>query len=249
MNSATSKSEKNKARAKLSGNYPHHVAIIMDGNGRWAKKQKLKRQKGHEKGLGPVKLSILECIQLGIEYLSVYVFSTENWNRPKHEVQFIMKTLARGLRDNYDFYRENGIRIMHSGNREKLNKNVLAELDAVIEETKNNRNIVLNVACNYGGKDEIIRGIKKYLQTQTSGSTLNEEEFLHYLDCPEIPNIDLLIRTGGQQRLSNFFLWKIAYAELYFTDVLWPDWSQKDFQAAIKFYMQRKRQFGTLKEL
>ncbi len=227
---------------------PQHVAIIMDGNGRWAKQKKLKREKGHENGVNPVKASILECIQLGIPYLSVYVFSTENWKRPRHEVSFIMQMLSKRLRNNYDFYRQNNIRIVHSGNREALNKSTLKEIDKVVNETKHNTAVTLNMACNYGGKDEIIRGIKNFFSQGNTLSQLNEHEFTKYLDTPELPDIDLLIRTGGHARLSNFFLWKVAYAELYFTNVLWPDWSKENFLDAIQFYQSVKRKFGALKE-
>ena len=227
---------------------PKHIAIIMDGNGRWAKKQKLKREKGHENGINPVKESILECIQLNIPYLSVYVFSTENWKRPKHEISFIMQMLSKRLRNNYQFYQDNGIRVLHSGSREKLSKDTLKEIDKVVDETKHNTTITLNMACNYGGKDEIIRGIKKFFSRGNTLSDLNEQEFAKYLDTAELPDIDLLIRTGGYTRISNFFLWKLAYSELYFTDVLWPDWSKEHLLEAIHFYQSVKRKFGALKE-
>ncbi len=223
---------------------PLHVGIIMDGNGRWALQKKLDRTDGHTNGIDPVKTSLLASLQLNIPYLSLFVFSTENWKRPKYEVQFILNLLSTRLRNNYDFYRENDIRIIHSGKRDGLSSKVLHEIDSVIDETKDNKSITLNMAFNYGGKDEIIRAIKKYMMTEQNADTLTEETFSQYFDSPELPDIDLLIRTGEQKRLSNFLLWKLAYSEIYFSKVLWPNWTKDDFLAAIDFFRAQKRNFG-----
>lgn len=225
---------------------PAHVGIIMDGNGRWAKEHSLPRSRGHIAGIDAVKRTLPFCIRCGITHVTLFVFSTENWTRPKTEVSFILDLVAGKLKEHYPFYRANSIKVVHSGNRRSLSAKVRRELDAVAEDTKDNTALTLNLAFNYGGRDEIIRAAQRFID---AGHThpLTEDELARYLDRPEIPFPDLIIRTGNRKRLSNFLLWQSAYAELYFSDVLWPDWNTRRMRAAINFYGAQKRNFGGLR--
>ncbi|AEJ61123.1 Undecaprenyl pyrophosphate synthase [Spirochaeta thermophila DSM 6578] len=222
---------------------PRHIGIIMDGNGRWATRRGLPRYKGHEEGLKATKRVVKAAAERGIPYLSLYTFSTENWKRAQEEVSFLMGLVRRYLKKEFDFYREYGIRIVHSGNLEGLPREIRRDLLDVIRDTASFTGLTLNIALNYGGRDEILRAMKRWLE-EGGGQELTEESFRRYLDVPELPDPDLVIRTAGEQRLSNFLIWQAAYAEYYFTPVLWPDFSERDFDEALRDYASRTRKFG-----
>lgn len=224
---------------------PAHIAIIMDGNGRWATGKGLPRTEGHRQGLTAAKRIVAAASKIGIAYLSLYTFSTENWRRTQEEVGFLMALIRRHLSAELDFYRENKIKVIHSGKRAGLPPDILAELDAVTRDTKDFPGMVVNLALNYGGRDEILRAIRKAVTFQ-GGQELTEESIRSNLDHPEIPDPDLIIRTGGEYRISNFLLWESAYSELYFSDRLWPDFSPEDLATAINDFTMRERRFGGL---
>ncbi|TVR67597.1 MAG: di-trans,poly-cis-decaprenylcistransferase [Spirochaetaceae bacterium] len=229
---------------------PRHIGIIMDGNGRWATSRGLRRTRGHREGIEAAKRVVLAAIAERVPCLSLYAFSTENWRRAEEEVSFIMALVARNLRDQYDFYRENHVRVRHSGNLEGLPEDVQQEIAIVTEETRGNKAITVNLAVNYGGRDEIARSVSRILASRTESALLSPvtaEEIENYLDLPDLPDPDLIIRTGGEHRLSNFLLWESAYSELYFSDRLWPDWCDEDLQAAIADFKRRKRNFGGMR--
>ena len=233
-------------------NLPKHLAIIMDGNGRWAKNQGLLRAIGHENGTKSVKIAVETCAKLGIENLTLYAFSTENWNRPKLEVDLLMKLLINSLKKELETLVENNIRLNSIGNLENLLKSVQKELLEVIEKTKNNTRMTLTLALSYGSREEIINAVKKISDKVKNNiisidsiddSILNKHLYTHNL-----PDVDLVIRTSGEHRISNFLLWQIAYAEFYFTDVLWPDFSEDNLYEAIISYQKRERRFGKTSE-
>lgn len=225
---------------------PRHVGIIMDGNGRWATMRELRRTRGHLEGIEAAKRVVLAAIDLGIEYLSLYAFSTENWRRAEEEVAFIMGLVARNLRDQYDFYRRNNVRVMHSGNIAGLPRAVQREIEQVTAETADNTAISVNIAINYGGRDEIVRAVNRWLP-ERDAAPLTEDLLRENLDLREIPDPDLIIRTGGERRLSNFLLWECAYSELFFSDRLWPDWDGAELRAAVEDFQRRKRNFGGMR--
>ncbi|MEO8237822.1 MAG: isoprenyl transferase [Flavobacterium sp.] len=233
-------------------NLPKHLAIIMDGNGRWAKKQGFLRAFGHENGTKSVKETIKNCAKLGIEYLTLYAFSTENWNRPKLEVDALMKILINSLRKELTTLQENNIKLNAIGNLEKLPKSAQKELMDVIEKTKNNTRLTLTLALSYGSREELVNAIKiisnKVKNNIISIDSLDDSIINEHLYTQNLPDVDLLIRTSGEHRISNFLLWQIAYAELYFTDVLWPDFKEQDLYEAIISYQKRERRFGKTSE-
>ena len=221
---------------------PLHAGIIMDGNGRWAKARGLPRTEGHREGLRVAKRIIREAEALGIRYLSLYTFSTENWKRTVEEVSFLMSLISSHLRSELDFYRDNHIRIVHSGDPEGLPREVREAIRSVIEDTASFDGITVNLAINYGGRDEILRAVRRMLR---EGRTEPDEEaFRACLDVPGIPDPDLIIRTGGDMRISNFLLWESAYAELYFSEKLWPDWSEEDLKRSVDAFSRRERRYG-----
>jgi len=229
---------------------PDHVAIIMDGNGRWATKRGLPRTEGHRQGLTAAKKIVAAASRLGIRYLSLYTFSTENWKRTREEVGFLMTLVRNHLSAELDFYRTNRIKVVHSGSRDGLSAEILAELDSVQKDTSSLPGMVVNLAINYGGRDEIVRAVRRLArpdQSPASPALPDEEAIRLGLDHPEIPDPDLIIRTGGEMRLSNFLLWQSAYSELYFTDSLWPDFSEVELEAALSDYASRDRRFGAAK--
>lgn len=234
--------ERNTAPDRL----PRHIAIIMDGNGRWARLRGMHRSRGHQEGVQAAKRVIREAIARGVEYLTMYAFSTENWRRSPEEVAFLMELLARHLRKEYAFYQENNIRVVHVGDREGLSTRVLREMDRVTRDTAGNSAITLNLAVNYGGRNEIVRAFNRWLAAQDPGSTeeLGEDALARHLDFSEGPDPDLVIRTGGELRLSNFLLWECAYAELYFSSSLWPDWGAAELREALADFSRRKRNYG-----
>ena len=233
-------------------NIPNHLAIIMDGNGRWAKQKGLLRALGHQSGSKSVKKIIKECSDLGIEYLTLYAFSTENWNRPKLEVDTLMKVLINSLKKELPTLIENNMKMNAIGNLEKLPKNAQKELQDVIDKTKDNTKMTLTLALSYGSREEIVNVVKiisdKVKNNIISIDTIDDSIINEHLYTHNLPDVDLLIRTSGEHRISNFLLWQIAYAELYFTDVLWPDFKEKDLHEAIISYQKRERRFGKTSE-
>lgn len=221
---------------------PLHVGIIMDGNGRWAQKRGLARTAGHKEGLESAKKIVKACAELGIKYVTLYTFSTENWKRAQEEVGYLMGLIRGHLRAEFDFYKANGIRIEHIGDLAGLPKDVQEEIVKAKEETSHFTGLTCVLAINYGGRDEIIRSVKKLMKNSTSEIT--EKSISDNFDVPELPDVDFLIRTGGEKRLSNFLLWHSAYAELCFTDTLWPDYSVEEFKNNIEEFAKRTRRFG-----
>ena len=222
---------------------PRHVGIIMDGNGRWAEARGKPRTEGHLEGVKAAKRAVAAASEAGIRFLSLYTFSTENWTRAREEVSYLMGLIGLYLKKEYDFYRRNKVRIVHSGDLEKLPREIAREINDVTRDTAGFDGLVVNLSINYGGRDEIIRAFGR-CQARASGEPLTEQSFRQYLDQPELPDPDLIIRSANELRLSNFLLWEAAYAELYFSPKLWPDWGGEDLLAALADYAQRSRRFG-----
>ncbi|MBT4960529.1 MAG: isoprenyl transferase [Flavobacteriaceae bacterium] len=229
---------------------PNHVAIIMDGNGRWAKKIGKKRAFGHKNGTKSVRDCIDQSLRLGIKNLTLYVFSTENWNRPKFEVNALMDLLVYSLENERVNLIENGIKLNVIGELETLKDKAKTKLKSIISETKSNKKLNLNLAISYGSKQEIVNVIReisnKVKNNIISSKNIDENIINEHLYTRNLPNVDLLIRTGGEKRISNFLLWQIAYAEMYFTDLLWPDFKKEDFIDALDDYQKRDRRFGKI---
>lgn len=225
----------------------NHVAIIMDGNGRWAQKRGLKRTKGHQKGAETLKKISEYVYDKGINVLSVFAFSTENWKRDKEEVDYLMDLFLKAFKENFDVVKKKGVKVIFSGVKTRLNDKVIKAMNDMTEETKDNKNGIFNICINYGGQDEIIEATKKISNEVKDGTIsvedINTQLFKSYL-FNDLPPIDLLIRTSGEYRISNFMLWQMAYSELYFTDVLWPDFDDKEMEKAIDSFMGRDRRFG-----
>jgi len=233
-------------------NLPKHLAIIMDGNGRWAKNQGMLRVFGHEKGTKSVKQTVENCAKLGIDFLTLYAFSTENWNRPKIEVDTLMKLLVSSLKKELKTLQSNNIKLNAIGNLDNLPTGVRKELIEVIEKTKANTRMTLTLALSYGARDEIINAVKiiseKVKNNIISVDAIEESIINQHLYTQNMPDVDLVIRTSGEHRISNFLLWQIAYAEFYFTDVLWPDFNEEELYKAILSYQKRERRFGKTSE-
>ena len=233
-------------------NLPQHLAIIMDGNGRWAKQKGLLRALGHESGTKSVKVIIEASAKLGIEFLTLYAFSTENWNRPKLEVETLMKVLINSLKKELTTLQKNNIKLNAIGNLEKLPKSAQKELIDVIEKTKDNTQMTLTLALSYGSREEIVSAVRnicnKVKNNIISIDSIDDSIINEHLYTQNLPDVDLLIRTSGEHRISNFLLWQIAYAELYFTDILWPDFKEQDLYEAIISYQKRERRFGKTSE-
>jgi len=231
---------------------PDHIAIIMDGNGRWAKKRGFFRNAGHESGAKSVKQVVEACTEIGIPYLTLYAFSTENWNRPKLEVQLLMKLLISSLKKELKTLQKNNIKLATIGNTDLLPKKVYNELQDVINKTKKNTQLTLTLALSYGSREELIKTIKeislKVKNNLISPENIDISIINNHLYTHSLPDVDLLIRTSGEQRISNFLLWQIAYAELYFTDTLWPDFKKENLFEAILNYQKRERRFGKTSE-
>ena len=227
---------------------PQHVAIIMDGNGRWAKKKGMMRTFGHKSAIKAVRSAIEGCDDLGIPYLTLYAFSSENWSRPLEEVSFLMNLLVSSLKKELATLQENNIKLKTIGDTQNLPKNVFEELQSVMHATQHNTKAVLTLALSYGAKDEIVKATQKIAQDVKNNTLqindITPESFRNYLYTSDLPDVDLMIRTSGETRISNFLLWQIAYAELYFTDVLWPDFRKEDLFAAIASYQNRQRRYG-----
>ena len=235
-----------------TNNLPKHLSIIMDGNGRWAKQKGLLRAMGHENGTKSVKTTIETCAKLGIEFLTLYAFSTENWNRPKLEVETLMKLLVNSLKKELKTLKDNNIKLNAIGSLEKLPKSAYTELFDVINATKENTRMTLTLALSYGSREEIVSAVKnisnKVKNNIISIDSIDDSIINEHLYTQNLPDVDLLIRTSGEHRISNFLLWQIAYAELYFTDVLWPDFKEQNLYEAIISYQKRERRFGKTSE-
>lgn len=231
---------------------PKHIAIIMDGNGRWAKQQGFKRVFGHENGTKSVRTVVEACAELGVEFLTLYAFSTENWNRPRLEVETLMKLLVSSLKKEITTLQDNNIKLNAIGSLSALPKKVQHELLEVIEKTKNNSRMTLTLALSYGSREELLNTVKiisdKVKNNIISLETIDESVINKHLYTHDLPDVDLLIRSSGEQRISNFLLWQIAYAELYFTPTLWPDFREEHLYQAIIAYQQRERRFGKTSE-
>lgn len=231
---------------------PKHIAIIMDGNGRWAQERNLPRTMGHKAGVETIRRIIKECDKIGVKYLTLYAFSTENWKRPKDEVSALMNLLVEYLKKEFNELNKNNVIINNIGDISKLPEVCQKELISAYERTKNNTGITLNLALNYGGRDEILNAIKKMTKDIEKGSIsidkINEEVFSKYLYTKDMPDPDLIIRPSGEQRISNFLLWQCAYSEFWYSDINWPDFSEKDLHKAIYDFQNRDRRFGGIKK-
>ena len=231
---------------------PNHVAIILDGNGRWAKSKGMPRNYGHTMGAKNVETVCKAADELGIKYLTLYAFSTENWNRPENEVNALMKLLESYLKNCIKTADKNHMRVRVIGDKTKLNENFQKQIHELEEASKDNPGLNLTIAINYGSRDEMVRAMKKMAldikEGNLSAEEVSEQTFEHYLDTADLPDPDLLIRTSGEQRLSNYLLWQLAYTEFYFTDVPWPDFHKEELIKAVEAYNQRNRRFGGLSE-
>lgn len=223
---------------------PNHVAIILDGNGRWAKERGLKRTEGHREGYKTLKKISKYILHKGTKYLSVFAFSTENFNRPKEEVDYLMNLFIKGFKNDTWYFNKENIRVVFSGRKEKLSKEVLEAMDIMEKDTLNNTGGILNICLNYGGRAEIIDAVNKIIKDKKESIT--EEEFKKYL-YQDLPDIDLMIRTSGEIRISNFMLWQLSYAELYFPNCYFPDFLEEEYDKALTEYTKRDRRFGGLK--
>ena len=227
---------------------PKHVAIILDGNGRWAKKHLMPRNVGHSQGAKVVEQICEDAWDLGIKYLTVYAFSTENWNRPEKEVKGLMNLLRKYLIDCIERTSKNNMRVRVIGERSKLDEDIRSSIEKLEEVSSVNTGLNFTIALNYGSRDEIVRGIRHLAEDCKNDvievQDITENFFNSYLDTKELPDPDLMIRTSGEQRLSNWLLWQLAYTEFYFTDVLWPDFNKKELIRAIEYYNTRERRFG-----
>ncbi len=237
---------------KKSGNIPKHIAIIMDGNGRWAKKRNLPRVKGHQKGIETVREIVEACVNLGVEFLTLYTFSTENWKRPKFEVSTLMRLIVKSLRDETDELNKNNIKLTTIGNIDLLPELVRQELNDAFAKTKNNDKMILNLALSYSGRMELVEAVKKIADDVSEGKIkkedINEDLISKRLMTENMPDPDLLIRSGGEMRISNFLLWQVAYSELYVCKDFWPDFKTANLVDAIKSYQMRERRYGLVSE-
>lgn len=229
---------------------PNHVAIILDGNGRWAKKKRMPRNYGHAQGSKNVEIICEKAYKMGIKYLTVYAFSTENWRRPEEEVDALMKLLQSYLETSIKTSTKNNMCVRVIGDISKLSDDIKRSITELEEASKNNTGLKFQVAINYGSRDEILRAVKAFAvdvkENKTDYDQIDETVFEKYLDTAGIPDPDLLIRTSGEQRLSNFLLWQSAYTEFYFTEVLWPDFDEKELKKAVEYYSSRNRKFGAI---
>jgi len=229
---------------------PKHIAIIMDGNGRWAKKRMLPRFVGHQKGLNAVKRVVSRCAELGVDSLTLFAFSTENWKRPEEEVNKLMGLFLKALQKEVSKLHENQVRLRIIGDRDAFNEEIQAHIVQAEQLTENNTGLTLNIAANYGGRWDVVDAVKRWHQANPTKevSDLSESDICHYISLADQPVPDLLIRTGGEQRISNFLIWQMAYAEFYFCDELWPDFNEESIDRAIASFQQRERRFGKTSE-
>lgn len=223
---------------------PQHIAIIMDGNGRWAEKHFLPRLAGHQAGAENLREIIKACVEFGVKYLTVYAFSTENWKRSPDEVSGLLKILAESLEKELGELHKQGVQLRHIGRLEKLNSELSKKIQAAMELTKHNQRLILSIAWNYGGRDEIVYAVEQVIKEGIKSNEVNEETINRHLFTANLPDPDLVIRTSGEMRTSNFLLWQTAYSEWYFTPILWPDFKKPELEKAIQAYNQRERRFG-----
>ncbi|KTD55470.1 undecaprenyl pyrophosphate synthetase [Legionella quateirensis] len=237
-------------RVVLDSKLPQHIAIVMDGNGRWAENRGLARIEGHRAGVETVKKMIRSCLEKKIGCLSLFAFSSENWSRPIAEVNFLMELFVEALRKELAELNQHGIRIRFTGDREPLSPVLQKEMREAEFLTRDNQQLILNVVVNYGGKWDIVTAAKKMSRAVISGQValdeINESNFAQFLDTDGLPEPDLFIRTSGELRISNFFLWQLAYTELYFTEVHWPDFNIEELELALESFSKRKRRFGQI---
>jgi undecaprenyl diphosphate synthase len=231
-----------------TGELPRHVAVIMDGNGRWARRRRLPRIAGHRRGAEAVRGTVRACGERGIEYLTLFAFSSENWRRPAEEVALLMKLFKNALEREVDELRANGVRLKVVGDTRRFDPQIQTLIARGEELTAENRRLTLTIAANYGGRWDILQAMNRFLMDHPSASDVAEEQLAPYLAMSYAPEPDLFIRTGGEQRISNFLLWQLAYTELYFTDTLWPDFDAAALDAAIASYRGRERRFGRTSE-
>jgi len=223
---------------------PYHVGIIMDGNGRWAKRRGLPRQMGHRAGVNNIQPVLEGCVEFGVKVLTIYAFSTENWHRPPEEVSGLMQLLGYTIRRRLNELHKNGVQIRHSGRLEGISPELQEQIRHALEVTKNNDRIILNVAFNYGGRSEILDAVRQIIRDGIDPDELTEEIFSRYLYTGDLPDPDLIIRTGGEYRLSNFLIWQAAYSEYYTTPTYWPDFDKDELYKALAEYAARERRFG-----
>ena len=228
---------------------PRHVAIIMDGNGRWAKKRLLPRFAGHRRGVETVRETVRACLERGIEYLTLFAFSSENWRRPEEEVSLLMQLFRRALKDEVSKLHRNGVRLRVVGDLSRFEPELQTLIQVSEQRTAANEQLILTIAANYGGRWDILQAVRRMLISQPDASgEWSESDLAPHLAMSYAPEPDLFIRTGGEQRISNFLLWQLAYSELYFTDVLWPEFDSAAFDGALASYQQRERRFGRTSE-
>ncbi|MFA6430789.1 MAG: isoprenyl transferase [Candidatus Margulisiibacteriota bacterium] len=231
----------------MNNNIPQHIAVIMDGNGRWAKKRFLPRIAGHKEGAESVRVVLKTCAELGVKYLTVYAFSTENWARPKGEVSFLMGLFSRMIERELEELNKSGVKLQFLGRLNKFPADLRKKMNAAMELTAENKKITLSVLVNYGGRAEIVDAFKEMTNDELPNERINEETVNKYLYTRDLPDPDLLIRTANEMRVSNFLLWQIAYAEIYITQTLWPDFRKKQLIEAVEAYQKRERRFGKVK--
>ncbi|MDR3019455.1 MAG: di-trans,poly-cis-decaprenylcistransferase [Treponema sp.] len=225
---------------------PVHIGIIMDGNGRWAQKRGLVRTQGHLEGLKAAKRIVKAASDLGVKYITLYAFSTENWKRTSDEVNFIFGLIKQFLKSDFDFSKKNRIRVRYTGDMEKLPSDIQDEINDTIMQTKDFDGMQVALAINYGGRDEIVRALRRFKETNPDGAA-TESDISAHLDNPDIPEPDLIIRSASEYRTSNFLLWQAAYSEIFVSPKLWPDWEKEDLEAAIENYQKRERRYGGIK--
>lgn len=229
-------------------NIPSHIAIIMDGNGRWAKKRALPRKAGHKAGAEALERIITDCRELGVKHLTVYAFSTENWKRSQEEVDAIMDLLRQYLKNYFKRFLKDDVRMDVIGDITRLDQDIQEQIQEIEELSKEKNGLAVHIALNYGGRDELRRAVKKMATDVEAGALksddISEDTISSYLDTAGVPDPELVIRTSGEERISNFLLWQIAYSEFYFTDILWPDFNKNALKEAIYYYQNRERRFG-----
>lgn len=233
----------------LSLKIPRHIAFIMDGNGRWAKRRGLPRSVGHKRACERLGEVFDACKELGIPCASLYAFSTENWNRPEEEIRLLMGYLVDFCKKEFPRLQKDGVRLLHSGRRDRLSPEVLSALDKAVESSKENDSLIVNVCLDYGGREEIAEAARRFARDVQEGmdiESLDEKGFRKYLYHPELPDVDLLVRTSGEERISNFLLFELAYAEFYFTPTCWPDFGKKELELALEEFSRRDRRFGRI---
>jgi undecaprenyl diphosphate synthase len=231
-----------------SASAPRHIAIIMDGNGRWAKKRFLPRVAGHVKGVDAVKTTIEACVDRGVEFLTIFAFSSENWKRPEEEVSYLMGLFVKAMEREVDKMHENGICFRVIGDISRFDQKLKDTIAATERKTANNKKLVVNVCANYGGRWDIMQAVNKMIAQEPTAKEFTEAQLAPHLALSFAPEPDLFIRTGGEQRISNYLLWQLAYTELYFTDIFWPDFNEAELDLAIAAFNKRERRFGHTSE-